>query len=71
MAVIKAARMPPGLASIFMECVRQFAQPRSELKQFVSVNGRFVPSAVRLGSRGDSYYEYLLYVSIFYVNHTR
>jgi mannosyl-oligosaccharide alpha-1,2-mannosidase len=43
MAVVKAARMPPGLASIFMD-----------------VHGRFVPSAVRLGSRGDSYYEYLL-----------
>ncbi|KAN0130039.1 Glycoside hydrolase [Lactarius tabidus] len=44
MAVIKAARLPPGLASIFMN-VRE---------------GRFVTSAVRLGSRGDSYYEYLL-----------
>lgn len=44
MAVIKAARLPPGLASIFMD-VRE---------------GRFVTSAVRLGSRGDSYYEYLL-----------
>ncbi|KAA1471635.1 glycoside hydrolase [Dentipellis sp. KUC8613] len=44
MAVIRAARMPPGLASIFMN-------PR---------DGRFVTSAIRLGSRGDSYYEYLL-----------
>ncbi|KAI0275367.1 glycoside hydrolase [Gloeopeniophorella convolvens] len=44
MAVIKAGRMPPGLASIFMD-------PRE---------GRFVTSAIRLGSRGDSYYEYLL-----------
>ncbi|THH14487.1 hypothetical protein EW146_g5847 [Bondarzewia mesenterica] len=44
MAVIRAARMPPGLASIFMH-------PDS---------GRFVTSAIRLGSRGDSYYEYLL-----------
>ncbi|KAI0297605.1 glycoside hydrolase [Multifurca ochricompacta] len=44
MAVVKAARMPPGLASIFMD-------PRE---------GRFVTSAIRLGSRGDSYYEYLL-----------
>jgi len=44
MAVIRAARLPPGLASIFM-----------------NINeGRFVTSAVRLGSRGDSYYEYLL-----------
>ncbi|KAI0313215.1 glycoside hydrolase [Amylostereum chailletii] len=44
MAVIRAARMPPGLASIFMN-------PR---------DGRFVTSAIRLGSRGDSYYEYLI-----------
>lgn len=44
MAVIKAARQPPGLASIFMD-VRE---------------GRFVTSAIRLGSRGDSFYEYLL-----------
>ncbi|ETW86588.1 glycoside hydrolase family 47 protein [Heterobasidion irregulare TC 32-1] len=44
MAVIRAGRMPPGLASIFMN-------PN---------DGRFVTSAIRLGSRGDSYYEYLL-----------
>ncbi|KAF8481629.1 glycoside hydrolase family 47 protein [Russula ochroleuca] len=44
MAVLKSARQAPGLASIFMD-------PRE---------GRFVTSAIRLGSRGDSYYEYLL-----------
>ncbi|KDQ62916.1 glycoside hydrolase family 47 protein [Jaapia argillacea MUCL 33604] len=44
MAVIKAATMPPGLAPIYMNYEQ----------------GRFVPSAIRLGSRGDSYYEYLL-----------
>jgi len=44
MAVIKAARMPHGLASIFMN----------------TVEGRFAMSAIRLGSRADSYYEYLL-----------
>ncbi|KAH9958979.1 glycoside hydrolase [Russula dissimulans] len=44
MAVVKSARMPPGLASIFMD----------------AREGRFVTSAIRLGSRGDSYYEYLL-----------
>ncbi|EIM83275.1 glycoside hydrolase [Stereum hirsutum FP-91666 SS1] len=44
MAVIKAARMAPGLASIFMN-------PK---------DGKFVTSAIRLGSRGDSFYEYLL-----------
>ncbi|TFY73677.1 hypothetical protein EWM64_g10336 [Hericium alpestre] len=44
MSVIKAARMPPGLASIFMN-------PN---------DGKFVTSAIRLGSRGDSFYEYLL-----------
>jgi len=44
MAVLKSARMPPGLASIFMD----------------AREGRFITSAIRLGSRGDSYYEYLL-----------
>ncbi|SJL08272.1 related to alpha-mannosidase [Armillaria ostoyae] len=44
MKVIKAAKMPHGLASIFMSLE----------------GGQFVPSAIRLGSRGDSYYEYLL-----------
>ncbi|KAI0045662.1 glycoside hydrolase family 47 protein [Auriscalpium vulgare] len=44
MEVIRGARMPPGLASIFMD-------PKV---------GRFVTSAIRLGSRGDSFYEYLL-----------
>lgn len=43
-AVIKSARQHPGIASIFMDPNR----------------GRFVTSAIRLGSRGDSYYEYLL-----------
>ncbi|KAF4573535.1 mannosyl-oligosaccharide alpha-1,2-mannosidase [Pleurotus pulmonarius] len=44
MSVIKAARLPHGLASIFMS----------------QEAGQFVTSAIRLGSRGDSFYEYLL-----------
>ncbi|KAH9885458.1 glycoside hydrolase [Cubamyces lactineus] len=44
MQTIKAATMSTGLASIFMN----------------PEDGRFVMSAIRLGSRGDSYYEYLL-----------
>ncbi|KAI0082165.1 glycoside hydrolase [Panus rudis PR-1116 ss-1] len=44
MQVIKAGHLTTGLASIFMN-------PQ---------DGRFVLSAIRLGSRGDSYYEYLL-----------
>ncbi|KAI0281280.1 glycoside hydrolase [Russula aff. rugulosa BPL654] len=44
MAVIRSARQHTGIASIFMD-------PNE---------GRFVTSAIRLGSRGDSYYEYLL-----------
>ncbi|KAF8652542.1 hypothetical protein AX16_004354 [Volvariella volvacea WC 439] len=44
MRLIKEARLPHGMASIFM-----------------SVNeGTYVESAIRLGSRGDSFYEYLL-----------
>ncbi|KAF5363149.1 hypothetical protein D9758_008360 [Tetrapyrgos nigripes] len=44
MKTIKEARMPHGLASIYMDVD----------------TGKFVPSAIRLGSRSDSYYEYLL-----------
>ncbi|PIL31248.1 hypothetical protein GSI_05946 [Ganoderma sinense ZZ0214-1] len=44
MRVIKGASLTTGLASIFMN----------------PEDGRFVLSAIRLGSRGDSYYEYLL-----------
>lgn len=44
MKVIKESMPPAGLASIFMD-------PES---------GQFVQSAIRLGSRGDSFYEYLL-----------
>jgi len=44
MAVLKAARLPHGLVPIFID-------PRS---------GRYLTTPIRLGSRGDSYYEYLL-----------
>ncbi|KAJ4489220.1 glycoside hydrolase [Lentinula lateritia] len=44
MRTIKENQMPHGLASIYMHVE----------------TGQFVPSAIRLGSRGDSYYEYLL-----------
>ncbi|KAH7924484.1 glycoside hydrolase [Leucogyrophana mollusca] len=44
MAVLRAARMPHGLASIFLS-------PKE---------GRFMTASIRLGSRGDSYYEYLI-----------
>ncbi|KAI0789489.1 glycoside hydrolase [Abortiporus biennis] len=44
MEVVKAARLHTGLASIFLN----------------PEDGHFVLSAIRLGSRGDSYYEYLL-----------
>ncbi|CAL1694822.1 unnamed protein product [Somion occarium] len=44
MEVIKGSHLTTGLASIFMN----------------PEDGRFVLSAIRLGSRGDSYYEYLL-----------
>ncbi|KIY69270.1 glycoside hydrolase family 47 protein [Cylindrobasidium torrendii FP15055 ss-10] len=44
MKLIKRSRTPHGLASIYLHVE----------------GGQFVPSAIRLGSRGDSYYEYLL-----------
>ncbi|GJE97807.1 glycoside hydrolase family 47 protein [Phanerochaete sordida] len=44
MKIIKDARLATGLASIFMS----------------KNDGKYALSAIRLGSRGDSYYEYLL-----------
>ncbi|KAG6890499.1 hypothetical protein C0995_007698 [Termitomyces sp. Mi166 len=44
MKIIKKAMLPTGLTSIFMG----------------SESGQFLTSQIRLGSRGDSYYEYLL-----------
>ncbi|KIK71607.1 glycoside hydrolase family 47 protein [Collybiopsis luxurians FD-317 M1] len=44
MKTIKEHLQPHGLASIYMH----------------AESGEFMPSAIRLGSRGDSYYEYLL-----------
>ncbi|KAI0030615.1 glycoside hydrolase [Vararia minispora EC-137] len=44
MALVRANRMEPGLVPIYMN----------------PADGRFVSGPVRLGSRGDSYYEYLL-----------
>ncbi|KAG6829765.1 hypothetical protein H0H92_003555 [Tricholoma furcatifolium] len=44
MRVIKEARLPSGLAAIHMNVAE----------------GQYVTSDIRLGSRGDSYYEYLL-----------
>ncbi|KAJ7611556.1 glycoside hydrolase [Mycena polygramma] len=44
MKVIRRARLPNGLTPIFMS----------------SAAGKFMTSDIRLGSRGDSYYEYLL-----------
>ncbi|KAF8168509.1 glycoside hydrolase [Crassisporium funariophilum] len=44
MRVIKSAKLPSGLAPIFLS----------------AENGQFLVSEIRLGSRGDSFYEYLL-----------
>ncbi|KAF8060789.1 glycoside hydrolase [Lyophyllum atratum] len=44
MKVIKAAKLPSGLVTIFMG----------------GESGQFLMSQIRLGSRGDSFYEYLL-----------
>ncbi|KAF8167279.1 glycoside hydrolase family 47 protein [Crassisporium funariophilum] len=44
MQVVKAARLPHGLASVFLQIDE----------------GQYYTSAIRLGSRGDSFYEYLL-----------
>ncbi|EEB88491.1 hypothetical protein MPER_13643 [Moniliophthora perniciosa FA553] len=44
MEIIYKARMEHNLVPIFMS----------------AENGAFTPSDIRLGSRGDSYYEYLL-----------
>ncbi|CAA7264898.1 unnamed protein product [Cyclocybe aegerita] len=44
MEVVKRARLPHGLASVFMSVDE----------------GHYITSVIRLGSRGDSFYEYLL-----------
>jgi mannosyl-oligosaccharide alpha-1,2-mannosidase len=49
-----------GLVPIFMRSVLVHANEKG-LTIFIShEDGTFVPSDIRLGSRGDSYYEYLL-----------
>lgn len=61
MDVIKQNNVQPRLATIFMKYVF------TSLLQYTAVTypdspetGMFVPFDIRLGSRGDSYYEYLL-----------
>jgi hypothetical protein len=59
MKVIKAAMLPHGLVSIFMRYVER-TWSTAGLDLFSIETGNFVQSAIRLGSRVDSYLEYLL-----------
>lgn len=62
MKVMKNARIAYGLAPIFISLVSSIV--RMYIRTMISINrqenGQFVSSDIRLGSRGDSYYEYLL-----------
>ena len=62
MRVIKAAMLPHGLVSIFMRYVERICSMTGLdfLFLFSIETGNFVQSAIRLGSRVDSYLEYLL-----------
>jgi len=64
MQVVKKARLPHGLASVFMRFVAFVILALiSRLNVYFSVDeGHYETSVIRLGSRGDSYYEYLLQV---------
>lgn len=63
MAVLKAARLPHGLVPIFIEYALVYDIAKTTLISVSTVSpesGRYRTASVRLGSRGDSYYEYLL-----------
>lgn len=60
MKVIKAARLPSGLISIYMRYAILSPYGKRSDRILSADNGQFLMSDIRLGSRGDSYYEYLL-----------
>jgi mannosyl-oligosaccharide alpha-1,2-mannosidase len=63
MQILKSVLMPHGLASIFLKSVLfSLRWAFYNLTHRSWQTGQFVLSAMRLGSRADSYYEYLLYV---------
>jgi hypothetical protein len=60
MKVIKAARLPSGLAPIYMRFAILSPDGKRSDRILSADNGQFLISDIRLGSRSDSYYEYLL-----------
>ena len=63
MAVLKSAMSPSGLAPVYLRWVGLVISCicAPGLIHGLSVrNGQFMLSEIRLGSRGDSFYEYLL-----------
>jgi len=62
MGVVREARMENGLASIFIKSAFPSVGMRQVLIfwSFSPADGKFALSDIRLGSRADSYYEYLL-----------
>jgi mannosyl-oligosaccharide alpha-1,2-mannosidase len=62
MHILKSVLMPHGLASIFLKSGFVLVRGFHKLTHSSWQTGEFVLSAMRLGSRADSYYEYLLYV---------
>ena len=65
MRVIKNVRLPHGLASIFLKCfLFRFVFLRLSLTAYFSIDrGQYESSAIRLGERADSFYEYELFVN--------
>ena len=64
MAVLKAATLPHGLVPIFVRYVYLQARCGSLMARpsHSPQTGHYGVSPIRLGSRGDSYYEYLMFV---------
>lgn len=62
MKMIKTARLPSGLVPIYMGSVQLSILSNFQLAKHSlrAQSGQFLISQIRLGSRGDSYYEYLL-----------
>ena len=62
MEIIKMNNVTPKLATIFMKYATNHCSPIIILLTgiYSPDTGAFVPFDIRLGSRGDSYYEYLL-----------
>jgi len=60
MRVLRTSEQSSNLVPIYMKYVSQPSRVNHGLISCSANSGLFVDSEIRLGSRGDSYYEYLL-----------